>query len=152
MDEDDEEEMRPKKKTERDIEVELGDDYILDLKKRYDIPDDEKYDVIPEIWEGHNIADFVFPELEAKLAQLEMQEQKLIESGYYDPELSEEDDETKEIRGLARKIRVKKALLKNESWLNKGITRPQLPRTGRKVNIELLFELSGYNNNSSVVL
>jgi hypothetical protein len=31
-----------KKKTERDIELALGDDYILDLKKNYMLPDEEK--------------------------------------------------------------------------------------------------------------
>nr|CAG4640701.1 EOG090X02QX [Eulimnadia texana] len=41
---------KEKKRTERDIEVELGDDYILDLKKNYDLPDDFKYDKIPEFW------------------------------------------------------------------------------------------------------
>lgn len=48
-----------KKKLERDVEIELGDDYILDLKKNYDLPDDYKYDIIPELWEGHNIADYI---------------------------------------------------------------------------------------------
>lgn len=73
MEEDDEyedDEPRPtdvgkkrKKKTERDIEVEMGDDYILDLQKNYDLPDEYKYDIIPEIWEGHNIADYIDPEI-----------------------------------------------------------------------------------------
>lgn len=53
----------PKMKLERDIEVEEGDDYILDLKKRYDLPDKIKYDIIPEIWEGKNIADYIDPEI-----------------------------------------------------------------------------------------
>lgn len=52
-----------KRKLERDIEVELGDDYVLDLKKNYDIPEDYKYDIIPEIWEGHNIADYIDPDI-----------------------------------------------------------------------------------------
>lgn len=52
-----------KKKLERDIEEELGDDYILDLKKNYDLPDDIKYDPIPELWEGHNIADYIDPDI-----------------------------------------------------------------------------------------
>lgn len=52
-----------KRKLERDIEVEMGDDYILDLKKNYDLPDEYKYDVIPEFWEGHNIADYIDPEI-----------------------------------------------------------------------------------------
>ena len=48
-----------KRKLEREIEEEMGDDYVLDLKKNYDIEGDQKYDIIPEIWEGHNIADYI---------------------------------------------------------------------------------------------
>lgn len=48
------------RKLERDLEVELGNQYYLDLKKNYILKnDEEKYDIIPEIWEGHNIADFL---------------------------------------------------------------------------------------------
>lgn len=50
-----------KRKLEREIEEEMGDDYVLDLKKHYDIEGDQKYDVIPEMWEGHNIADYIDP-------------------------------------------------------------------------------------------
>lgn len=53
----------PTRKLEKDIEAELGDDYVLDLKKHYDLPDEFKYDVIPEIWEGHNIADYIDPDI-----------------------------------------------------------------------------------------
>lgn len=52
-----------KRKLEREIEEELGDDYVLDLNKNYDLPDKEKYDKIPEIWEGHNVYDFVDPQI-----------------------------------------------------------------------------------------
>jgi len=124
---------KPKLKTERDIELELGDDYILDLKKRYDITDEEKYDIIPEIWEGHNIADFVFEDMDKRLAFLEEEERKRLESGFYDPGISDEDEELQEIRALAKQIRHKKALLKNESILKKACTKPKMPRTGRKV-------------------
>ncbi|XP_012520348.1 PREDICTED: nucleolar GTP-binding protein 1, partial [Propithecus coquereli] len=52
----------PKKKRERDLELEMGDDYILDLQKYWDLMDSsEKYDKIPEIWEGHNVADYIDP-------------------------------------------------------------------------------------------
>lgn len=51
------------RRLERDIEAELGDDYILDLKKNYDLPEEYKYDVMPELWEGHNVADYVDPEI-----------------------------------------------------------------------------------------
>lgn len=52
-----------KRKLERDIEEEMGDDYVLDLKKNYDLPEHYKYDIIPEIWEGHNIADYIDPDI-----------------------------------------------------------------------------------------
>jgi len=64
--EDDDEEMdttEPPKKLEKDLMEELGDDYILDLKKNYDIPDEYKYDAIPEFWNGHNIMDFISPDI-----------------------------------------------------------------------------------------
>merc|ERR1712110_1286684 len=126
-DEEDEEEMvlefgpgmdapkMPKKskyqiKTERDIELELGDDYILDLQKNYDIAEEEKYDVIPETWNGHNIADYVDPDIMKKLEALE-KEEKL-----------------KEIRQLASKIRVKKKLMKNDQKMN-NTKKPVVPRT-----------------------
>ncbi|RWS04884.1 nucleolar GTP-binding protein 1-like protein [Dinothrombium tinctorium] len=120
------------KKLEKDIEAELGDDYIVDLKKHYDIPDDEKYDPIPELWEGHNIADFIDPEIKEKLKKLEEEEEERIKSGFYDVPISDEDEEMKEIRALAKQIRHKKALMKNESWMKKSSTKPKMPRTGRK--------------------
>lgn len=52
-----------KRKLEKELEEELGDDYVLDLKKNYDLPDEYKYDVIPEFWEGHNIFDFITPDI-----------------------------------------------------------------------------------------
>lgn len=56
-------EVGVKRKLERDIEMEQGDDYILDLQKNYDLPEEYKYDVIPELWEGHNIADYIDPDI-----------------------------------------------------------------------------------------
>lgn len=54
------------RRLERDIELEMGNKYFLDLKKRYLLKnEEEKYDVVPEIWEGHNIADFVDPNIVA---------------------------------------------------------------------------------------
>lgn len=60
---------------EREIEEEMGDDYVLDLKKNYDIEGDQKYDIIPEIWEGHNISDYIDPdifEVSSKLYLIEL--------------------------------------------------------------------------------
>merc|ERR1719145_393157 len=117
----DEEEMEtsvPKRKTEREIELEQGDDYIVDLQKNYDLPEDQKYDVIPETWQGHNIADFIDPDIMEKLEALEKEEEARERAGYYDSEESEEDEAYEEIKELAGKIRHKKAIMKADQFLD----------------------------------
>ncbi|CAM1328234.1 GTPBP4 (predicted), partial [Pycnogonum litorale] len=89
------------KKLERHLEMELGDDYVLDLKKNYDLPSEMKYDVMPELWEGHNIADFVDPDIMKKLDDLEKTEGLREAAGVYDDSESDEDEEAKETRQLA---------------------------------------------------
>merc|ERR1719481_2447190 len=124
-DEDDDSDKKPRFKTEREIELELGDDYSLDLQKKYLVPDDQKYDVIPETWNGHNIADFIDPDIMEKLDALEKEEREA--AGYYDSEESEEDAGMEEIRELAGKIRYKKAVMTQEQKLD-NTTKPTLPR------------------------
>jgi len=118
----------PKKKSLRDIEIELGDDYILDLKRNYDLPEEIKYDIIPEIWEGHNIADYIDPDILKKLEELEKEEETRMQAGYYDDTDEEEDEETKNIRRLASKIREKKKIMKIERDLTKNSRKPTMPR------------------------
>merc|ERR1712147_78382 len=118
----DEEEMEtsvPKRKTEREIELEQGDDYIVDLKKNYDLPDDQKYDIIPETWQGHNIADFIDPDIMEKLEALEKEEEARERAGFYQSEESEEDESYEEIKELAGKIRHKKAIINRKSVAKK---------------------------------
>jgi len=124
---------KSKNKTERDIEIEEGDDYGLDFNKRFMLANpDEKYDVIPEHWNGHNIADFVDPDIMAKLEELEKEEELRDKSGYYDIESEEDDENMKEIRQLAGKIRIKKKLLKNDRRIDRT-TKPILARTTEPV-------------------
>ncbi|XP_076236805.1 nucleolar GTP-binding protein 1 isoform X2 [Calliopsis andreniformis] len=118
-----------KRKLEREIEEEMGDDYVLDLKKNYDIEGDEKYDTIPEIWEGHNIADYIDPEIFEKLNQLEREEQLREEAGMYDYKVPELSDTLREIVQLAKQIREKKAIMKDEARILKASTKPIIPRT-----------------------
>jgi len=93
-----------KKKLERDLEVELEDDYHLDLRKTWSLQHpEEKYDVLPEIYCGKNVADYVDPDIMEKLKLLEQEEEARDEAGFYDIDDSEEDDETKAIRKLAKK-------------------------------------------------
>ncbi|EFN79973.1 nucleolar GTP-binding protein 1 [Harpegnathos saltator] len=123
------EKAQRKRKLEREIEEEMGDDYILDLKKNYDIEGDQKYDIIPEIWEGHNIADYIDPEIFEKLNQLEKEEQLREEAGMYDYKIPELTETMREIQQLARQIREKKAIMKDEARILKASTKPVMPRT-----------------------
>jgi len=116
-----------RRKTERELELEQADEYFLDLQKNYDLPEDQKYDVIPETWNGHNIADFIDPEIMEKLDALEKEEEAREAAGYYDSEESEEDTGMEEIRELAGKIRYKKACMKEAQKLD-NTTKPVMPR------------------------
>ncbi|KAI4467051.1 nucleolar gtp-binding protein 1 [Holotrichia oblita] len=119
-----------KRKLERDIELEEGDDYILNLKKHYvDIPEEERYDIIPEIWEGHNIADYIDPEIFDKLEELEKDEEIREETGMYVVPKIELDETMLEIKRLALQIRNKKAIMRDESRVNKQNKKPTMPRT-----------------------
>ena len=53
-----------KRKLARDLEVELGEDYHMDMRNHWDLKiPDEKHDVLPEIFLGKNVADFIDPDI-----------------------------------------------------------------------------------------
>jgi len=67
------------------MELQLVYIKIIFYLEKYQLKNDEwKYDVIPEIIDGKNIADFVDPDIAEKLDALEREEQKLEAEGYYD--------------------------------------------------------------------
>ncbi|KAI6218364.1 Nucleolar GTP-binding protein 1 [Aphelenchoides fujianensis] len=121
------------RKLERELELEMGDQYVLDLKKHYLLKNpEEKYDVVPEIWEGHNIADFVDPNVVEMLKKIKDEEKLREEAGYYDEDLDSDDEETQKLLLDAQRIEAKEKLLRLEHALNK-VDKPQIPRTkGRK--------------------
>lgn len=54
--------------------------YSMDMRKLYMLQNpDWKQDIIPEILNGHNIADFVDAEIEEKLKELDFEEDELAE-------------------------------------------------------------------------
>lgn len=118
-----------KRKLEKEIEEEMGDDYTLDLQKNYtEIAEEERYDVIPEFWQGHNIADYIDPDIFDKLEELERAEGIREEGGVYDiPDMSM-DETLKEIREMAKKIRTKRFLLRDEKRLQPRKNKPIIPR------------------------
>ena len=46
--------------------------------------DEWKSDIIPEIMDGKNIADFIDPDIAEKLEALEREEERLAADGFYD--------------------------------------------------------------------
>ncbi|EMD33797.1 hypothetical protein CERSUDRAFT_108067 [Gelatoporia subvermispora B] len=87
-----------RRRLERDIEAEEGGAgvYNINLKKNYLLADPEwKMDVIPEIMNGKNVADFIDLDIMEKLEALEREEEKLQAEGFYDSEedMFDSDDE-----------------------------------------------------------
>ena len=125
---------KQKKKTERDLEVELEEDYHLDLRKNWLLNnEDERYDILPEIHRNKNIADFIDPEIMKKLEELEEEEEARDEAGFYDLDDDEDDEETTAIRKLAKKIRYKRQVIigdarsKKQARRTPSVPRPKLP-------------------------
>uniref|UniRef100_A0AAY4ADJ6 Nucleolar GTP-binding protein 1 n=1 Tax=Denticeps clupeoides TaxID=299321 RepID=A0AAY4ADJ6_9TELE len=95
--------------------------------------DEEKQDKIPEVWEGHNIADYIDPDIMKHLEDLEKEEDLKEKAGEYDSDSESEDEEMKEIRQLAKQIRDKRKLKVLES-IEKDVHGPRMPRTSKKVH------------------
>lgn len=54
--------------------------YSMDMRKLYKLQNPEwKHDIIPEILNGHNIADFVDVDIADKLMELDLEEDELAE-------------------------------------------------------------------------
>lgn len=129
-----------KQNLERDIEAEEGGPgvYNINLKKNYILENpDWKFDVMPEIMDGKNIADFIDPDIEEKLEALEREEEKLVADGFYDSAEdmidSDEEREAAEFQaGLEMKLvsQATKKSMKNSA---------RMPRTA---GLKTLSELS----------
>ncbi|CBF70681.1 hypothetical protein AN5865.2 [Aspergillus nidulans FGSC A4] len=146
-----------RKRLERDIEEENGGAgvYNVDLKKSYTLADDEwKHDKIPEVWNGKNIYDYVDPDIEAKLAALEEEEEKLEADGYYDSDESVEDAEDADVRMKADLIREKRTLMRNEAKLRKSLkNRAAIPRSAKAKKLSQMeqgLDAAGYDPEAAV--
>jgi nucleolar GTP-binding protein len=132
-------------KLERDLEEENGGPgvYNINLKKNYLLENDDwKNDKVPEILDGKNVYDFIDPDIEAKLAALEEEEEKLEADGYYDESDHMDDDEEAEIRYKADLIREKRQLIRNEAKMRKSLkNRAMIPRSAKS---KKMSEMTGH--------
>ncbi|SAM03740.1 hypothetical protein [Absidia glauca] len=128
-------------KTEKDLEVENGGAgvYNVDLKKRYMLADDDwKYDVIPEFLDGHNVADFIDPEIEEKLEALEREEERLEQEGFYNEEEDMADSDEEFQKSTADAIREQKKLIIQAHRTAKARNYPTIPKkvTNKTVTVD----------------
>lgn len=89
--------MEQERQTEKQLMWAAGGPgvYSCDYRKYYDLENDDwKFDAIPEIMDGKNVADFFDPDIEDKLNALEAEEAELEAAGAY--ELEDEDEELDE--------------------------------------------------------
>ena len=84
------------RKLQKHLEQEL-DEYRFDDRALYLIKDEEKYDIIPEIINGKNIADYIDADIFDKLEQLEKEEELREAAGVYAPD---DDVSTTTVKGL----------------------------------------------------
>ncbi|KAJ5907671.1 Nucleolar GTP-binding protein 1 [Penicillium taxi] len=141
-----------RRRLERDLEEENGGAgvYSFDMQRDYTLANDEwNHDKIPEVWNGKNIYDFVDPDIEAKLAALEEEEEKLEADGYYESEESVEDAEDADNRMKAELIREKRVLMRNEAKMRKSLkNRAQIPRSAKSKKLsqmERALDSAGYD-------
>jgi nucleolar GTP-binding protein len=135
--------MRPR--LAKDIEVENGGAgvYNVDLKDNYLIRPEWKHDIIPEIYNGKNVADFIDPEIEEKLQALEDEEERLIEQGYYNEDIELENEDEFNIRIAAGKLKKDRALKILAHKAKTGKNKSALPRAAvARVYFILFLEIT----------
>lgn len=132
-----------RRRTEKDEQEEHGGAGVhnIDLKKNYLLANDEwKYDTIPEIYEGKNVADFIDPDIMDSLDKLEREEEKLEAEGFYDESEEELNSEEEELRAVAAGIKQRKDKAKLMAQNKKALQgRAQIPR---KLQHRTLSQLS----------
>lgn len=123
-----------KRKLEKDLEDENGGAgvYSASLKKHYMLANDEwKDDVLPEILDGHNVYDFVDPDILQRLEELEREEGLRLEAESNEVEFDMDGRELMpEEREALDEIRRRKNLLIQEHRIKKSTaeSRPTIPR------------------------
>ncbi|XAR51247.1 hypothetical protein NMG60_11005817 [Bertholletia excelsa] len=122
-----------KRKLEKDLENENGGAgvYSANLRKHYILANEEwKEDIMPEILDGHNVYDFVDPDILQRLEELE-QEEGLRQGEEAEDDFDMDGQElTPEEQEALAEIRKKKSLLIQQHRIKKSTaeSRPTVPR------------------------
>jgi nucleolar GTP-binding protein len=123
------------KKTARDLMWENGGPGVWapDYREQYDLKDPEwRFDEIPQIMDGKNIADYVDPDIEAKLAALEEEEdQRMKEAEVAAMGEDPESDLDEEEEAAVYAIRERKMMAKTDHMVKRSHNHPIVPRQTR---------------------
>lgn len=103
-----------------------------DYREDYDLKNPEwKFDDIPEIMDGRNIADYIDPDIDAKIAMLEKEEEQLVAEAEAAAMGDDESDLDEEEEAAVEAIRDRKKKFRIMSHANKTDNKPIMPRSIR---------------------
>jgi len=122
------------KKTARELMWENGGPGVWapDYREQYDLKDLEwRFDAIPQILDGKNIADYVDPDIEVKVDALEKEEEQLSAEADAAAMGDEESDLDEEEEAAVEAIRERKKKALIMSHANKSNNKPIMPRAIR---------------------
>ena len=123
------------RKTARDLMWENGGPGVWapDYREIYELKDDSwKFDTIPEIIDGKNIADFVDPDILTRLEDLEREEDQIV-AELEAAKMGEEEDSDldEEEQAAVDAIRERKKTIKVMKLANQTQNKPMVPRAIR---------------------
>lgn len=123
-----------RRRTEKDLQEENGGAgvYTQDMRKLWDLKDPSwRYDIMPEIIDGHNVLDFVDPDIDARLEALEREEEAAAAAAAAGGDVMEEEHLTAEEAETLAAIRGRKAKLVADHRRKKkeGTNSAHMPRT-----------------------
>lgn len=123
------------KRTIKQVEEENGGAgvYTFNNREHWELENDEwKYDDIPEVFLGKNVADYYDADIEERLAALEAEEEQILLNIGGEAGMDVDDDaaveEAAEIKAFATVVRHKRKVLKQVSGINKTQNKPMMPR------------------------
>jgi len=127
--------LKKKKKTARELMWENGGPGVWapDYREQYDLADPEwRFDAIPQILDGKNIADYVDPDIDAKLQLLEEEEEQLqAEYDAANMERTDDDDLNEMEQAQVTEIRDRVKIARKYKERSGGRNKPAMPRSIR---------------------
>ena len=125
----------PKRETERTLqEKQAGAGaYNVDFRKEWSLKDTEwKYDAIPEIMDGMNVADWIDPDIDRKLAELEAEEEALM---WGDKDDEAEAKQYKEVQKTLAAVHSAMEQQKLENRMRTNLSRKAIVRRKNPVKV-----------------